>query len=128
MFGLTDDSVIFLCSRNQSCASQSTYVCRVQSSVRRLPKYSPPTPVPPRECGLPPAPRGGGGGTRSPGSEGVGGQYFGRRQTLDCLLQYNRSTLCIFSSNVWCKKNCFKNNTLGAATKRGPLVLHCFSI
>ncbi len=32
---------------------QSTYVCRVQSSVWRLPKYWPPTPYPPGECVLP---------------------------------------------------------------------------
>jgi hypothetical protein len=30
-----------------------------------------------------PAPKAGGWGTHSPGGEGVGGQYFGRRQTLD---------------------------------------------
>jgi hypothetical protein len=40
---------------------QSTYVCRVQSSVWRLPKYWPPTPFPPSECVLPPPPKAGGG-------------------------------------------------------------------
>ncbi len=34
--------------------AQSTYECRVQSSVWRLPKYWPPTPSPPSECVLPP--------------------------------------------------------------------------
>ncbi len=34
---------------------QSTYICRVQSCVWRLPKYWPPTPPsPPKECVLPP--------------------------------------------------------------------------
>ncbi len=33
---------------------QSTYICRVQSSVWRLLKYCPPTPSPPSECVLPP--------------------------------------------------------------------------
>ncbi len=40
-----------------------------------------PHPSPPSEC-VPPRTKGGG-GTHSPGGEGVGGQYFGRRQTLD---------------------------------------------
>ncbi len=30
--------------------AQSTYICRVQSCVWRLPKYWPPTPLPPSEC------------------------------------------------------------------------------
>ncbi len=37
--------------------AQSIYVCKVQSSVWRLPKYQnidPPTPSPPSECVLPP--------------------------------------------------------------------------
>jgi hypothetical protein len=38
----------------------------------------PPPPSSPGECG--------GGGTHSPGGEGVGGQYFGRRETKDCPL------------------------------------------
>ncbi len=41
----------------------------------------PPPPSPPSECVLPPAPKTG--GTHAPDGEGVGGQYFGRRQTLD---------------------------------------------
>ncbi len=32
--------------------SQSTYICRVQSCVLRLPKYWPPPPSPPSECVL----------------------------------------------------------------------------
>jgi hypothetical protein len=36
--------------------AQSPYVCRVQSSVWRLPKYWPPTPSRPSECVLPPSP------------------------------------------------------------------------
>ncbi len=47
---------------------QSIYICRVQSSVLRLPKYWPPTPRP-SECVLPPYQRLG--GTHSPGREGV---------------------------------------------------------
>jgi hypothetical protein len=38
---------------------QSTYICRVQSCVWRLPKYWPPTPSPPSECVLPPHQGGG---------------------------------------------------------------------
>ncbi len=57
---------------------------RGQSYVSRLPKYWPPTPL---SAGRVCTPRlccwGGGGGGRihSPGGEGVGGQYFGRRET-----------------------------------------------
>ncbi len=40
----------------------------------------PPTLSPPSECVLP---MGGWGYMHSPGGEGLGGQYFGRRQTLD---------------------------------------------
>jgi hypothetical protein len=38
---------------------------------------------------------GGGGGTHSPGGDGVGSQYFGRRYTLDwpLTIQYNPSTV-----------------------------------
>ncbi len=49
-----------------------TYI--VQSSVWRPPNYWHPTPSPPRECVLPPHQRRGG-GTHSPGDEGVGGQF-----------------------------------------------------
>jgi hypothetical protein len=66
-------------------APLSTYINRVQSSVWRLPNYSHLPPSPPSECVLLPhqKPGGeGGGGTHSPGGEGVEGQYFGRRQTL----------------------------------------------
>ncbi len=41
----------------------------------------PPPPLYPARVSPPPAPKAG--GTHSPGGEGVGGQYFGRRQTLD---------------------------------------------
>jgi hypothetical protein len=43
-----------------------------------------------------PRTKGGGGGTHSPGGEGVGGQYFGRRQTWIGLLEYNPSTPSTF--------------------------------
>ncbi len=59
--------------------SQSTYICRVQSCVWRLPKYWPPTPLSTQRVCPPPAPKAG--GTHSRGGKGVGGQYFGRRQT-----------------------------------------------
>jgi hypothetical protein len=45
----------------------------------------PPSPTPPREC-VPPA-FGAGGRTHSLVGEGVGGQYFGRRQTQLCTLR-----------------------------------------
>ncbi len=50
-----------------------------------LPNYWPPPthPLSTQRLCLPPAPKAGGGGTHSPVGEGVGGQYFGRRQTLD---------------------------------------------
>jgi hypothetical protein len=67
--------------RGEGVISQSTYVCIVQSSVWHLPKYWPSPPSPPSECVLPPHQRRG--GTHSLGGEGEGGQYFGRRQTLD---------------------------------------------
>ena len=52
--------------------TQSTYVCRVQSSVWRLPKYwPPPHPLSTQRVCPPPV----------PGGEGVGGQYFERCQT-----------------------------------------------
>jgi hypothetical protein len=51
----------------------------------------PPTPSPPSECVLPPHQRRGG-GVHTRRAVG-GGQYFGRRQTLDwSLIQYNLST------------------------------------
>jgi hypothetical protein len=64
------------------CRAQSTYIYGVQSSVWRLPNHWPPTPSPHSECNLPPAPKTGG-GTHSPGGEGVEGQNFRRRQTFD---------------------------------------------
>jgi hypothetical protein len=43
-----------------------------------------PLPLSTQQVCPPSAPKGGGGGdTHSPGGEGVGGQYFGRRQKLD---------------------------------------------
>jgi hypothetical protein len=62
------------------------YICRVQSSVWRLPNYRTidPAPLSTQRVCPPPAPKAG--GTHSPGGEGVGSQYFGRRQTLDWLL------------------------------------------
>jgi hypothetical protein len=62
---------------------QSTYLYRVQSSIWRLPNYllTPPPPLHPASVSSPP-PHQRRGGTHSPGCEGVGGQYFGRRQTL----------------------------------------------
>ncbi len=65
---------IVTCLQGQRTRAQSTYICRVQSSVWRLPKYWTPTALPPHQRR---------GGTHSPGGEVVGGQYFGRRQTLD---------------------------------------------
>ncbi len=47
-----------ICTR--SFKPQSTYICRVHSSVWRLPKHWPPTPSPPSECVLPPPQRQGG--------------------------------------------------------------------
>ncbi len=61
--------------------TQSTYIYRVQSSVWRLLNYWPPTPSPPSECVLPTHQRRGGRVHTLVGW--WGGQYFGRRQTLD---------------------------------------------
>ncbi len=59
---------------SRSLRPQSTYICRVQSCVSRLPKYWPPTPLSTqRVCPLP-APKAG--GTHSPGVEGGGGSVF----------------------------------------------------
>ncbi len=73
---------------------QSTYVCRVQSSVWRLPKYwPPPPPSPPSECVLPRT-KGRGGHTRR-AVRGWGVNILNiledARHWID-LLQYNRST------------------------------------
>jgi hypothetical protein len=57
---------------------------RGQSFVSRLPNIDPPSPSPPGEC-VPPAFVGGGGQTRR-AERGMGGQYFGRRETKDCPL------------------------------------------
>ncbi len=62
-------------------SQRSREIIRGQSNVWRLPKYWPPTPSPP------------GGRTHSLGREGVGGQYFGRRQTQLFFSTYV-STLC----------------------------------
>ncbi len=61
--------------------AQSTYIYRVQSSVWRSTELLTPTPSPPSECVLPPHQRRGV-HTRRAG-RGVGGQYLGRRHTLD---------------------------------------------
>jgi hypothetical protein len=63
-----------------------TYVCYTSYHKVRLPKYRPP---PPLNLAIVSSPC-------TKGGEGVECQYFqyfGRRQTLDCLLQYNPSTL-----------------------------------
>ncbi len=71
-------SVVF--TRNHGCdlgpTRRDIITVRGQSYVSRLPKYWPP---------YPPAFVGGGGHTRR-AERGVGGQYFGRRETQDCPL------------------------------------------
>ncbi len=68
---------------------------RGQSYVFRLPKYWPPTPLSarwvctPRLCS--------GRTTHSPGGEGVGGQYFGRRKTQLCTLPISNPLCCTLS-------------------------------
>ncbi len=71
----------FICRPSDSTVSedariepQSTYICRVQSCVSRLPKYWPPTPFSTQRVCPPPAPKAG--GTHSPGGEGGGGSIF----------------------------------------------------
>jgi hypothetical protein len=71
---------------------QSTYICRVQSSVWRLPKYWPPTPSPPSECVLPPHQRRGV-PTRRAVRGWEGGQYLEDARHWIGLLQYNPSTV-----------------------------------
>ncbi len=69
---------------------QSTYICRGQSCVWRLPKYWSPTPFSTQRVCLPPAPKGG--GTQSPGGEGGGGvNILEDERHRICLLQYNLS-------------------------------------
>ncbi len=91
---------------------QSTYICRVQSSVWRLPQYWPPTPLSAQRVGPPPPHhRGGGGGYALAGRWGGGGSIT------SCIgiLQYNLCTSksashCFFFSwhshplEFWCLK------------------------
>jgi hypothetical protein len=93
--GLTLHPLWRICfSAADSINPQSTYVCRVQCTQQCLgsSKILTPHPLstqrvcpPPapkahkHECVTPAPPR----RTHPPGGEGVGGQYFGRRQTLD---------------------------------------------
>jgi hypothetical protein len=70
---------------------QITYIYRVQSSVWRLPNYWPLTPSPPKRVILP-LHRRRGGGTHSPGGEGVGGNISEDARHWIGLLQYNPST------------------------------------
>jgi hypothetical protein len=59
---------------------QSTYICRVQSCVWRLPKYWPPTPLStPQVCPTP---------AHSPGGEGGGGSIFWKTPAIG-LASYN---------------------------------------
>ncbi len=78
--------------RQAGIQPQSTYICRVQSSVWRLPKYWPPTPFPPSECVLPPHQRR---GYTLAGRWGGGGSIFWKTPDIGLasyLLQYNLST------------------------------------
>ena len=76
---------------------QITYICRVQSSVYRLPNYWPPTPSPPSECVLPPHQSWGGGYTLAE-RWGGGGSIF--RKTPDIgLASYSIIPLRSTSSN-----------------------------
>ncbi len=68
-------------------APQSSYICRVQSSVWRLPKYWPPTPSPPSECVLPPHHRRG--DTHLLGGEGVGAKILEDARHWIGFLQFN---------------------------------------
>ncbi len=82
---------IFIC---QKAYPQSTYICRVQGCVWRLPKHWPPTPLSTQRVCPTPAPKAGGGVNIRWAVRGVGGgQYFGRLQTLDWPL-----TVCRLSS------------------------------
>ncbi len=82
---------------------QSTYICRVQSCVWRLPKYWPPPPSPPSEYVLPFTKGGGGVHTR----QGVRG--WGVNILEDArigFLQYNLSTVCPFNTVLCCRFKC----------------------
>jgi len=74
-----------LCRRRKAQPRREIITVRGQSYVSRLPKDWPPTPLSARRVCPPPPTKAG--GTHSPGrEEGVGGQYFGRRETKDCPL------------------------------------------
>ncbi len=77
--------------------AQSTYVCRVQSSVWRLPKYWPPTSLfTQRVC--PPPHHQMRGGTHSPGGEGIGGHrhWIGLLQYLSTLKLRTQPYMAVF--------------------------------
>jgi hypothetical protein len=67
-------------TRTRELDPQSTYVCRVQSSVWRLPNIDPPPPF--HQASVPPALKAGGYTLAGRGGGwGVNNQYFGRRPT-----------------------------------------------
>jgi hypothetical protein len=85
---------------------QSTYICRVQSSVWRLPKYCPPSPPPlnPASVSSSRANKGGGVHTRQ-GGRGRGVNILEAARHWIGLIQYNPSTLGPYKSpprsNKW---------------------------
>jgi hypothetical protein len=72
--------------------SQSTYICRVQSSVWRLPKILTPHPLSTQRMCPPLAPKEGGGYTLA-GGEGVGVNILEDARHWIGLLQFNPSTM-----------------------------------
>ncbi len=84
------------------------------------PNYCPPTPSPTSECVLSPHQRR---GVHTRRAVRGGGQYFGRRQTLDWPLQYNPSTLLTVLS--WLKNSAVSVKKYGhskqAAAGKRPL-------
>jgi hypothetical protein len=121
--------ILLLCTspfhfqRLRGLYSQSTYICRVQGCVLRLPKNLPPTPSPPSECVLPPPPPPPPKDTHR-AVRGVGGSIFWKTPDIG-LASYS-----IISLRLYCIKSIRWSRTFKTrwATSRGYISHRCMQI